>query len=236
LDLLKKKPLPLKVFKRMRKDRTITDLIKAAGNLTKRMRYNDHGIVHALITTEYGIRLHNYISELTEPTVMREGNKIDESLAVVVAGCYLHDVGCSVHRDDHDIVGVGIANQLLKDILPSKLIPHTLEGVMCHMANYKASSTEAGIVTLADGCDIAEGRARMPQKGKFDMHSISTKAVEWVDIKKNKKSVLIWIKINNESGIFQVEQILVPKLEAANLGKWVDVVVQLKDEKIRYNV
>ena len=55
------------------------------------------------------------------------------------------------------------------------------------MGNYQSTSLEAKIVPLADGCDMEQGRARIPyEKGKRDMHGLSALSITKVRVKEGK--------------------------------------------------
>ena len=107
----------------------------------------------------------------------------------------------------------------------SLILPIILEGIVCHMAHYKPTSVEAGVVSVADGCDMAKGRARIPFRiGERDIHEYSSMAIDEVSIKRGKKKLAkITVKMNSAAGVFQVEDILLTKLRNSGLKEYIEV-------------
>jgi metal-dependent HD superfamily phosphatase/phosphodiesterase len=94
---------------------------------------------------------------------------------------------------------------------------------------------EAGCAKVADGTDMAEGRARMPyDKGKVDIHSLSALSIKDVEIVKgNKKPIRVVVSMDNPAGIFQIEQMLVKKVETSGIKKYVEIVAVEKGRQIK---
>jgi metal-dependent HD superfamily phosphatase/phosphodiesterase len=64
-----------------------------------------------------------------------------------------------------------------------KLKCDTMHAIYAHEEPFQALSIEAGAAKVADGTDMAEGRARIPYRaGKVDMHSLSATAIKKVDL------------------------------------------------------
>ena len=51
------------------------------------------------------------------------------------------------------------------------------------MGNYQSTSLEAKIVPLADGCDMEQGRARIPYEKGNEMHGLSALSITKVRVK-----------------------------------------------------
>ncbi|RLE75697.1 MAG: hypothetical protein DRJ56_05330 [Thermoprotei archaeon] len=100
-----------------------------------------------------------------------------------------------------------------------------------------ALSTEASIVKVADGVDMAEGRARIPYRtGKVDIHSLSALAIKRVHIVKDLSSprpIRILVEMENEAGMFQVEEVLGRKMMTSGIAKYVQVVALKKGVEIK---
>ena len=94
---------------------------------------------------------------------------------------------------------------------------------------------EAGIVRIADTLDMEGGRARIPfQAGKVGIHSVSALSIEKVTIQKgDKKPVTIRITMSNSAGVFQIDELLKPRIENSGLQDYVYVVVEIIGEKER---
>jgi metal-dependent HD superfamily phosphatase/phosphodiesterase len=88
---------------------------------------------------------------------------------------------------------------------------------------------EGSVVAVADGCDMTKGRARMPfDLGKLDIHAVSARAIEEVNINRSTSGVPVEIEVcmSNSAGIFQVEETLVKKINATPLRNHVMVHVR----------
>ena len=91
---------------------------------------------------------------------------------------------------------------------------------------------EAGVVKIADGTDMAEGRARIPYKlGKLDMHAVSAISVKQVLIDKGEDvPVRIDIVMNDYAGLFQVEEVLKPKILSSGLADYIEVYIRVGEK------
>ena len=70
-----------------------------------------------------------------------------------------------------------------------------LESILGHMTEYPVTTLEAGIVLIADGCDMEKGRSRIPlllrQESRMgDIHKYSSSAIETVSIEKGEEKPL----------------------------------------------
>jgi metal-dependent HD superfamily phosphatase/phosphodiesterase len=79
---------------------------------------------------------------------------------------------------------------------------------------------------------MAEGRSRIPfQHGRVSIHSLSAAAIESVEIKDGERApILIEIRMNNSSGIYQVDELLKAKLRGSGLEPHVEVVARIDTE------
>jgi hypothetical protein len=91
---------------------------------------------------------------------------------------------------------------------------------------------------VADGTDMAEGRARIPYKtGKVDIHSLSALSITKVEIERgDQKPVQILVSMTNPAGVFQIEQVLERKIKTSGIQDLVEVIALEKGVKIERNV
>ncbi|MDD4302083.1 MAG: phosphohydrolase, partial [Sphaerochaeta sp.] len=135
----------------------------------KRLNYNDHGPVHMRQVAINGVRMLALLKEAGIKTSLEQedsGSYEDSVLSLLLAS-FVHDLGMSVGRSDHELTGLVIARpimdriltQLLGDQLSRKIaiISVASEGILGHMANRKVHSLEAGMLLVADGCDMEKG-------------------------------------------------------------------------------
>lgn len=193
-----------------------------------RMGYSDHGHVHSLIVSQYGIKLMRKITKGLTPTIVKEemGDEKDAEL-IVLLGCYLHDIGMAAGRANHEEFSVVFAKPILNRIL-AKVYPDDLRkqvhirsdimhAIYCHDKAATPMTVEAGVVGVADALDMTKGRARIPfEAGSVNIHSASAMAIENVKIRfGDKKTVRIEVVMNNASGIFQIQELLEKKIRNA---------------------
>lgn len=193
-----------------------------------RMGYSDHGHTHSLIVAQNGVRLFRALVKGLQPSIVQEetGTQQDAELIVFV-GCYLHDIGMVVARENHDIFTVFLATPILDRIL-EKAYPkdrhkqvhvrgHIQHAIYTHDIAAPPLTVEAGIVGIADALDMTKGRARIPfEAGSVNIHSASAMAIERVNIRQGEeKTVRIEVIMNNASGIFQIQELLEKKVRSS---------------------
>jgi uncharacterized protein len=213
-------------------------LVMANVTAVQRLIYNDHGPVHSRIVSGSALEIidilleNGYTSSIVRDNV---GDEVDSRL-VAMMGAYLHDIGNAVHRSLHHITGVALASRFLPkllkkvyrdDVKPYKLTPEILHCILAHDEREKALSLEAGVSKIADGTDMAGGRARIPYKhGKSDIHALSALAIKKVEIIRNNdkaRPVKIVVDMENEAGIFQIEQVLGLKIQTSGIAEAVEI-------------
>ncbi|MBU1915358.1 MAG: HD domain-containing protein, partial [Candidatus Thermoplasmatota archaeon] len=211
----------------------------------RKMGYNDHGPIHARIVTANGVRLIKIIldsKDLQLDSINGLGMTEDDAHLIVVAGCFLHDIGNAIHREEHEIFSVILAKGLLERILPSlypeiskriAVIEQILHALYAHDVGENALTIESAIVVIADGCDITKGRGRLSfDMGKHDIHSISALSIESVDIHKGKtKLIEIHVNMSNSAGIYQVQETLGNKVAKSPLRDYIEIVADLTPSK-----
>jgi hypothetical protein len=82
---------------------------------------------------------------------------------------------------------------------------------------------------------MEEGRARIPfQGGKVDIHSVSALSIEKVSIQEgDEKPVTIRITMSNSAGIFQIDELLKPRIENSGLQNCIHVVAEITQQRER---
>jgi metal-dependent HD superfamily phosphatase/phosphodiesterase len=173
----------------------------------------------------------------------------EDSKIVVIVASFLHDLGMTVGREGHEHLAAVLAMPILDRVLgelykhepAKKLVLRSLiiEAIIGHMGTQKIHSLEAGILLIADGCDLEQGRARIPmlmttESRVGDIHKYSSSAVEKVEIAKGKKRpVRITVKMKESVGFFQVEEILHRKIDASPVKPFVELYAGVTGQKIK---
>ena len=220
----------------------------------RRLGYNDHGPVHMRKATLNSILMYNILNEKNiKLNLESEGiAKNEDSLVAIVISALLHDLGMSVSRDSHELIGLFVAQKHIDDIIEKLYNKHeilektaiksmVLEGIFGHMTTFKIHSKEAGIVLVGDGCDMEEGRARIPtllrnEPKAGDIHRHSASAIEKVSIEPGEeKPIRIVVNMNQTVGIFQVEEVLYPKILSSPIKPFIELYAQVSEsERLRY--
>jgi len=233
-------PLLQKVFKLLEDDEEVSELIKMSNvNAVTRLKYNDHGIVHARIVAGASLELLDLLVKRgVELTTLRDGTtrSLEEAKLVVLLAAYLHDIGNSVHRVNHEFIGAllakDIVDRVLRNVLdapPRRLYAlrqEVLHSIYATDYNVECLTVECSVVKLGDGLDMAEGRARIPYRmGKMDMHAVSALSIKRVEVEEGSKPIKITVHMEDMAGLFQLEQVLMPKLMKGLIKDFVEIYV-----------
>ena len=209
------------------------------------MGYSDHGPTHAKIVANLALRLFRILVESgVSPSIVKNYEMQNEDAEVVVVlGSIFHDLGMAVARDRHEVYGVLLAKDFLEKYLETIykeeartiLTSEVLHIIVTHEEPNRPLTVEAGIVRIADALDMEKGRARIPfQAGKVGIHSVSALSIEKVDVRKgDKKPVMVRITMSNSAGVFQIDELLKPRIENSGLKDYFSVTAETTEEKER---
>jgi metal-dependent HD superfamily phosphatase/phosphodiesterase len=211
-------------------------------NAVARMEINDHSWVHIQIVTNIALKLLRQLHKHhVETGVVRDfGLTPDDAEVVVTLAALTHCVGMSVHRHGHEDFSLFLAEPKLRELLAgiyeepdlTVVVSEVLQAIISHRADGQPLTIEAGLIRVADALDMAKGRSRIPfERGRVSMHSLSAAAIEDVTISDGEeRPILIEIRMNNSSGIFQVDGLLKAKLRGSGLEPYVEVVAHIDTE------
>lgn len=233
----------LEFFEDLDRDEEIQAILEQVNTVAiSRLGYNDHGQTHSRLTSLNALKILDILyRNRVEPNVVSEhlGSYKDAQL-VVMAGTYLHDLGNAIHRDNHFVFSTVLANEVLKSKMSkyytgkkaTKLRLAILECMHTHDESVTCISIEGGCVKVADGTDMAKGRARIPfSKGKMDIHAVSALAIDNVEIKEGTdKPVQVEVQMSCSAGLFQIQEVLGLKINTSTIKQYVEVVGILTGE------
>lgn len=208
-----------------------------------RMGFTDHGPTHVKIVANSALKLLRILvdNKVVPSIVKNYGMKNEDAEVVVVLGSIFHDLGMVVTREGHELYGALLASRFIEKYLEqiyseeehTIICSEALHAIVSHEEPRKPLTIEAGIVRIADALDMEKGRARIPfQAGKVDIHSVSALSIEKVDIHEGDKTpVTIKITMSNSAGIFQIDELLKPRIKNSGLENYIHVVAEITEEK-----
>ena len=215
----------------------------------KRLGFNDHGPVHMRQVCANAIKMLNILQQSGIKTSLEEeeiGTFEDSMCALIMAGL-MHDLGMSIGRQGHEDMSVILAQPIidraLMHIYPDDLRRRvvikslTTECIVGHMSSQKIHSIEAGIILIADGCDMTKGRARIPMAINTtprvgDIHKYSANAIGRIGIHRGeRKPIRIDVEMSGDVGYFQVEEVLLTKIDSSPAKKFVELYATVEGQE-----
>jgi metal-dependent HD superfamily phosphatase/phosphodiesterase len=231
------------LLERVNEDRQVKAWWHVANvNAVVRLEINDHSWVHIQIVTNIALKLlRQLVKHGVEPSTVRDyGFEPEDAEVIVVLGALLHCIGMAVHRDGHEDFSLFLAEPKMRELLDgiyeepdlTVVTSEVLQAITSHRDYGKPLTLEAGIVRVADALDMAEGRSRIPfEHGRVSIHSLSAAAIDEVEIGDGESAPIgIEIRMNNSSGIYQVDGLLKAKLQGSGLEPYVEVTAHIDTE------
>jgi metal-dependent HD superfamily phosphatase/phosphodiesterase len=232
------------VINKVKEDAKLQTFWKCANVMAiERMGYTDHGPTHVKIVANLALKLLRILAEKhLKPSIVKNyGMKTEDAEVVVVLGSIFHDLGMIVTRNDHEKYSALIALEFIDNCLTpiyaieerAIITSEVLHAIVAHEQPNKPLTIEAGIVGIADALDMEAGRARIPfEAGKIDIHAVSALSIEKIEIIEGlKKAITIKITMSNSAGVFQIDELLKPRIEKSGLQKYFHVIAEITGEK-----
>jgi metal-dependent HD superfamily phosphatase/phosphodiesterase len=243
------------VMEKVKDDKKLKTYWRCANVMAiERMGYTDHGPTHVKIVANLSLKLLRILVEkkFIVPSIVENYDmKNEDAEVVVVLGSILHDLGMIVQRSNHEKYSVFLALEFLEKFLSPTyseeekaiITSEVLHAIVTHEEppsnepTCKILTKEAGIVGIADALDMEAGRARIPfQSGKVDIHAVSALSIEKVDIELTEggvgvKPINIKIKMSNSAGVFQIDELLKPRIVNSGLEQFFHVIAEITGEK-----
>jgi metal-dependent HD superfamily phosphatase/phosphodiesterase len=212
----------------------------------KRLGFNDHGPVHMRTAALNAVIMMGLLRKAGVRTNLEteEYGSFEDSLTAVLFAGMLHDLGMSIGRQDHElhsaVLAAPILDRMLREVYTSNIQKRTIirslaiEGITGHMGNRTVHSIEAGVILVADGCDMTKGRARIPlaissRPRAGDIHQYSANSIEEVKLLAGtEKPIRIEVYMSSEVGLFQVEEVLLGKISVSPAKQYIELYAILK--------
>jgi len=231
-----------RIVQRLLEDPEIHAMQEYANTVSiKRLGYNDHGPVHMRTVALNAVIMMGLLRQAKIQTSLEveEAGSFDESLSAVLLASFLHDLGMTIGRQDHELhsayLAYPIIDRLLTEVygtdIQKRVVVRSvaIEGIVGHMGGRKIHSLEAGIILIADGCDMEKGRARIPMALSHeprvgDIHKYSANSIEEVRLSAGtEKPIRIDVSMSSEVGFFQVEEVLLGKIASSTAKGYIEL-------------
>ena len=241
-ERLKNNPVCLQLVNYLFADDELQEMQDYANNVSiRRLGFNDHGPVHMRQVVGNAIKMLNILHDSGIKTSLEQeevGTFEDSMCAVILAGL-MHDLGMSIGRQAHEEMSVLLAKPIIErallhvfpDNLHKRVIIRSvaMEAIIGHMSSRKIHSIEAGILLVADGCDMTKGRARIPLSINTapkvgDIHKYSANAINRIGIHHGqRKPIKIDIEMSGDVGFFQIEEVLLTKIDSSPAKQYIEL-------------
>ena len=250
LDKLKNYPICLDLVHYLFENKELKEMQDYANNVSiKRLGFNDHGPVHMRQVTNNSIKMLNILHDFDIQTSLEkeEMGSFEDSLCALILASLMHDLGMVIGRQAHEEMSVLLATPLIdkaveylfKDDTRRKVVVKSmaLEAIVGHMGSHKIHSIEAGIILIADGCDMTKGRARIPLAINSaprvgDIHKYSANAITRVRIcHGERKPIKIDVEMSQDVGFFQIEEVLLTKVNSSPAKEFIELYAGLINEE-----
>jgi metal-dependent HD superfamily phosphatase/phosphodiesterase len=172
----------------LRRDPEVVAFLQAANASMKALGYTEHGQRHAGLV---GNIAQNVLEHLGfEPRTHQLAN---------ISG-YLHDIGNTIHRQNHALSGSLLAWGILKRMGMS---PQECAVVMNAIGNHEeergtATTPVAAAVIIGDKADVHRSRVQNPRMEDFDIHDRVNYAAKrsFVRVKPDEKTISLELEID----------------------------------------
>lgn len=249
-----KDQLPLLVLKELIADAEIEAVQNYANNVSiVRLGYNDHGPVHMRTVCRNALKMLKILHQAGIETSLEteQAGTFSDSVTAVILSGFFHDFGMTIGRQDHELYS-GILAQPIIDRVLTKFLPEksdlnrrviirsmAMEGILGHMGTRRIHSIEAGLILIADGCDMTKGRARIPMElntkpSVGDIHKYSANSIESVKIHHgSEKPIQIEVFMSSDVGFFQIEEVLIPKINCSPAKGFVELFAGVEGKELK---
>lgn len=206
-------------------------------NAVERLGLSDHGEVHNRIVANAGLRMLRLLRDAGYPASVTVNYRMppEEAEVVVVLAAALHDLGITVHYDNHTSFSLPLARLKAKELLAGLygvreqtiLIAEVLHAIAAHHGQTRCLTLEAGILKLSDALDMTAGRVRPITTSQPLAPTIVDSPVTEVLIKKGAaKPVRVEVHVSRAADDQHLEEAVILRLQGSPLFALVEVVTE----------
>ena len=233
------------IVERINADEELWQLWRCANtNAMERSGITDHGEIHIRVVANAALKMLRLLADGGVQSSVEADYEMtgqDAEVVVVLAAC-LHDLGISIHRDDHEQYSLFLAHGKLPHYLDGLydvrqrtiMTSEILHAMIAHRWDVRCLTLEAGVMKVADALDMTEGRSRIPfEAGSTSIHSVSAAAISNVELKRGEeRPIRVEITMTNSAGVFQVDELLKRKLKNSSIAPYVEVMARVAGEGV----
>lgn len=240
LDVLENEFRFRKVIEMVEHSEETYNLLRASNvMMISRMKYNDHGPIHAKIVANNSVKMIELLNyKGIVPSIVKDyGLSLEDAKVIVFLASVFHDVGNAVHRENHPLLSVvlskGIIEDMLKKVYSRETYVIVLSEIMHAIISHEdlfPQTIEASVVKVSDALDMEEGRARIPYSlGKFSIHQVSALSIKKVTLSEGSlKPIRIEVIMENPAGVFQVDELLLKRINSSLLSDKIELRLNIK--------
>ena len=169
-------------------------MITLADQYLNTIGYTDHGISHVSRVAERAFR------------ILKDLRLSERECELAMIAGFLHDIGNMVHRTNHAQSSALLAIPFLSKLgMPM----HEIAIVAGAIANHDEAvgepiSPPSAALIIADKSDVLRSRVRNPKMISFDIHDRVNYAAEETELRVDRDSRLITLKLKVDTSISQV--------------------------------
>jgi metal-dependent HD superfamily phosphatase/phosphodiesterase len=172
----------------VRRDPEVIGFLQAANDALRSLGYTEHGQRHA-----------GLVGHIAESIVERLGLPERSAQLANIAG-YLHDIGNSIHRQNHALSGSIMAWQILKRLGMSVDECAIIMNAIGNHEEERGSATNpvAAALIIADKADVHRSRVQNPRMEDFDIHDRVNYATtrSFVRVRAEEKVIALELEID----------------------------------------
>lgn len=172
----------------VRRNSEVIGFLQAANDALRTLGYTEHGQRHA-----------GLVGHIAENILERLGHSARTYQLANVAG-YLHDIGNSIHRQNHALSGSLIAWQILKHMgMPVDECAIVMNAIGNHEEERgSATNPVAAALIIADKADVHRSRVQNPNMADFDIHDRVNYATtrSFVRVRPEEKVIALELEID----------------------------------------
>jgi metal-dependent HD superfamily phosphatase/phosphodiesterase len=177
-------------IEQVRRDAEVIAFIRSANAALRALGYTEHGQRHA-----------GLVGNIAANILERLGYSDRESELANIAG-YLHDIGNSIHRENHALSGSLMAWRILTRM---GMLAEESALIMNAIGNHEeerglATNAISAALIIADKSDVHRSRVQNPDMATFDIHDRVNYAAtrSFVRVRQEDKIIALELEIDNE--------------------------------------